>query len=127
MTTAALDLPAPRLARIANVSVTASSVLDDDADLSGLVDPFDPHLVVLVDGHLLDEAHVVAVEQRPVGDADDANLRVHRHGHRQGHAELLGGGALLERHAAVGDARVVERQAVDRHSRGGDRVGLLLV
>jgi hypothetical protein len=54
-------------------------------------------------------------------------LRVHRHRHRQRDAQLLGGGALLERHAAVGDAGVVEREPVDRHLRRGDRVGLLLV
>ena len=51
-------------------------VFDVDTDTLFIRDPFDPHLEVVVHGHVGDDGQVVRVQQAAIGDADDAELGV---------------------------------------------------
>lgn len=55
------------------------TVSDHEADLVASADPLDPHLGLVLLRHALEQRHVLVVEQRTVGYADHAHLRVQGH------------------------------------------------
>ena len=96
----------------------------EDGTRVGVSHALDPDLEAASANLLADRGHRLGVQQRAVHDAQDSQFGVKGHGHGDGDSDLLGAGGLGEGHSPIGDARVIESQALHGEFRGGQRPGL---